>query len=259
MTRDLRALRELRSTNTRLPRELPREAVGAMLLAYQEYVNAMFDQLNEDLPDDLRTDASIGEALQRLLGSLDRFFSDRVSFWLDFSVKSLRGHVDNRLRRISPVKLSPGTEVQLIEFREQAAQLIKTVGPSTVAKIKDVLQGPKGLAVPKVLAAELQRISGATKAQAKFWAVDQTLTLNANITKARHQEAGIRKYRWVTADDERVRGNPSGKWPIGNHWEHNNKIFYYNDPPIVDPRTGARGNPGEWYYCRCVADPILED
>jgi len=33
----------------------------------------------------------------------------------------------------------------------------------------------------------------------------------------------------------------------------------YADPPIVDQRTEARGNPGTWYQCRCVAVPVLPE
>ena len=46
--------------------------------------------------------------------------------------------------------------------------------------------------------------------------------------------------------DERVRGNPNGKYPNAkyNHWEREGQIFSVDEPP-------EDGHPGEPIRCRC--------
>jgi SPP1 gp7 family putative phage head morphogenesis protein len=62
------------------------------------------------------------------------------------------------------------------------------------------------------------------------------------------EENGVKKYIWSTANDIRVRDR---------HRSLNNKVFSYDDPPVVDKKSGRRANPGEDYNCRCVAIPYL--
>lgn len=64
---------------------------------------------------------------------------------------------------------------------------------------------------------------------------------------------GIKKYRWRHSRDERVRGNPGGKYPKArpSHWAREGKIYSWNDPP-------PGGHPGMDYQCRCTAEPVFE-
>ena len=43
-----------------------------------------------------------------------------------------------------------------------------------------------------------------------------------------------------------------------DHKRLNGKIFSWNDPPVIDTRTGRRGHPGDDYQCRCVAIPVFD-
>ena len=38
----------------------------------------------------------------------------------------------------------------------------------------------------------------------------------------------------------------------------NHGIFDLDDPPIIDPRTGERGYPGQLPYCRCVMCAVVD-
>ncbi len=62
-------------------------------------------------------------------------------------------------------------------------------------------------------------------------------------------EAGVTRYIWRTAKDRRVRDA---------HAHLDGKTFFYSDPPIVDPATGRRRNPGMDYGCRCFDQPLLD-
>lgn len=79
--------------------------------------------------------------------------------------------------------------------------------------------------------------------QAKFIARDQTQRYMNSLNKFRQQKAGVKKYKWVTSSDGRVRAS---------HRANNGEIFFWSRP---DPVTG---HPGHDYNCRCTASPILE-
>ena len=72
--------------------------------------------------------------------------------------------------------------------------------------VKDIFEDPAtfGMRVEDIKAKILER-ADITERHAELIARDQTLKLNAAITRLRMQNAGITKYRWSTSLDERVR------------------------------------------------------
>ena len=71
---------------------------------------------------------------------------------------------------------------------------------------------------------------------------DQSNKCVSNLTQIRHRQIGVKKYVWITANDERVR--PS-------HQALNGMTFRWDTPPAV-------GNPGEPIQCRCIAQPDMD-
>ena len=71
---------------------------------------------------------------------------------------------------------------------------------------------------------------------------DQTNKAVGQLNLVRQKEAGVEKYRWRTAADERVRPT---------HHANSARIFFWDQPP---PETG---HPGEDIQCRCVASAHL--
>lgn len=90
---------------------------------------------------------------------------------------------------------------------------------------------------------------GQTKKHADFIARQETSLLVSKYREARYGEAGIERYMWYTANDERVRPD---------HAALDNHIFSWDSPPIVNRATGKRGNPGEDFNCRCIARAVLD-
>lgn len=96
-----------------------------------------------------------------------------------------------------------------------------------------------------------------TKSKAAMLARDQIGTLNAQIAKQQHADAGIEKYMWETRRDDRVR-------PC--HRSLDGQIFRWDDPPemwyetktLGIVYTGRRCHPGEDYGCRCRAIPVFD-
>ncbi len=92
--------------------------------------------------------------------------------------------------------------------------------------------------------------------KAYFLARDQIGTLNTELTRRQHEDAGVSRYRWRDSGDARVRDC---------HRFLNGRIFRWDDPPAMWTRkngaivlTGRHCHPGEDYGCRCHADPVFD-
>ena len=70
---------------------------------------------------------------------------------------------------------------------------------------------------------------------------DQTSKTMAQFSQARQEQAGVERYIWSTAGDERVRPT---------HEDNDGGEFRWDSPP-------STGHPGEDFQCRCVAEPIF--
>lgn len=90
---------------------------------------------------------------------------------------------------------------------------------------------------------EIRKLGVSTKKRARLIARDQTQKVNAAITQGRQTNLGVKKYRWRTSSDERVRES---------HKSKNGKVFSWDKPPK------DTGHPGEDIQCRCIAEPIIE-
>jgi uncharacterized protein with gpF-like domain len=134
---------------------------------------------------------------------------------------------------------------------EWNTSLIKSIGSEHWGKVgKAVLDNYRG-ALSEPLTDRIQSIGGVTETRAAFIARDQTAKLTGSITQARQEAVGVDEYIWRTAQDERVVGNPSGKYPEGSeghmdHFHREGKVFKWSSPP-------PDGHPGESFNCRCFA------
>jgi SPP1 gp7 family putative phage head morphogenesis protein len=135
------------------------------------------------------------------------------------------------------------------EWRIANARLIKGMTDEMLGRVRDTLEAYDGSRVEDTRD-ELQATFGMTKSRAALIARDQTLKLNANITEDIHASVGITEYYWSTSKDSSVRKD---------HQVLEGVLCKYADPPVVDSRTQARGNPGTYFQCRCVPIPRLPE
>jgi len=135
-------------------------------------------------------------------------------------------------------------------WTNENAHLIKTLPKETLGEMQKTVQ-EKFIAgaSPKALRGTLQEIYNVDKKRAEFWARDQVAKLNGQITQKQHQDAGITKYKWQASMDSRTRAD---------HRALHNTIHQWDNPPIVDTKSGRRNHPGGDYRCRCVAIPIFD-
>ena len=109
----------------------------------------------------------------------------------------------------------------------------------------------------------------------KIIARNEIATVNAQINQARLQRLGLDLYIWRTSDDERVRGNPGGRYPNARprHDTMDGKVCKWDDPTVYadsikqakegkwKQRSSINGpsqHPGEPIACRCIAEAVVE-
>lgn len=153
-----------------------------------------------------------------------------------------------RLIGVAVKHADPGVAAAIDVFRTGNVFKIKSLAEDQLADINRILADSFGERVEAVRD-KIQERFGVTKSKATLLARDQTLTLNAQITKMRHQNLGITHYIWTSSADERVREI---------HSELDGTVQSWAAPPVVSP-DGRTGHPGEDYQCRCTAFPVLPE
>ena len=86
--------------------------------------------------------------------------------------------------------------------------------------------------------------------RASLIARDQTSKLTSAFNAARMQSAGVEEFRWLHSK--------GGAEPRELHLKYDGQIFRYDDPPVIDERTGERGLAGFAVNCRCVCVPVVK-
>jgi len=155
----------------------------------------------------------------------------------------------NALIGIQPASV-PGLGAIFSGAREASIARMQDAASTYAKQVEGVLRDPKnvGLRVEE-LAEQLEERGKVSASRAVFIARDQTLRTNALVNRARHEAAGVTRYRWSTSRDERVRPR---------HAELEGDSFDYDDPPVTND-AGDRNNPGEDYQCRCIPLPIIAE
>lgn len=97
----------------------------------------------------------------------------------------------------------------------------------------------------------LEKRYGITKRRAALIARDQTSKATAAINRARMQGLGVKKFKWLHS--------MGGKEPRPLHKNVlNGNVYSFDDPPVIDERTGEKGFPGQLINCRCRMLPVIE-
>lgn len=174
-------------------------------------------------------------------------------------VVEANGNEFQRVLRISPRLIGANLGPVIDKFRRENVELITSIPVQQLEQVGAVVEAAwtKGERV-ETLRAKLQERFDVSKSRADLIARDQVLKLNAQVTRERQQASGITEYTWVTSRDERVRGNPNGKYPDSSHDHYSldgTRQRWDAPPQVADDGTTA--HPGEDYMCRCVAVPIL--
>lgn len=134
-------------------------------------------------------------------------------------------------------------------FTIQNVNLITSIGTESFRKVETIVynglqQGTSFKSIRDEIEKLVDPEVGNIRARANLIARDQIGKLNGEINYLRQNELGLKRYRWRTVGDERVRES---------HEKNDGKIFSWDDPPA------ETGHPGEDFQCRCWAEPVVED
>lgn len=193
----------------------------------------------------------IQRAIELIKGlSLGIFTSSKVQDIASRFVHSTNNFSKNLTQKQGQVKGVDPTQSEpwLNDFMKTAisenVSYISTIRDEYFPKIESIIfQGVKNGQSVKAIKDQLVERIGMTENRAKFIAVDQTGSIFGQMTAKRHQEMGVKKFKWSTSHDEKVRMS---------HRALDGKIFSYSEPP-------SEGLPGTPFRCRCLAIPIFDD
>ena len=140
--------------------------------------------------------------------------------------------------------LAAATKARVQKFVQQNVSYITGLDKTMRDQVLDLVERAyvHGTAKDTLKKQLVERI-GVSESKAALIARDQGNKFFGDMTRARHEAAGVLHYEWSTSQDERVRDE---------HQILDGKVFAYSDPP-------DEGNPGEAVLCRCTAIPVISD
>lgn len=159
-------------------------------------------------------------------------------------------------------KLSGGLSLKTSGITPQLSNIYKASVAENVALIKSIPQRymdeVQGAVMRSIttgnglqdLVPALQKYEGVTHRRAKTIALDQTRKAYNSINRSRMEAIGIKRYEWIHSGG-------SDK-PRQEHIEMSGNIYRFDDPPVIDSKTGERGIPGQLPNCRCTMRPVFD-
>lgn len=129
----------------------------------------------------------------------------------------------------------------LDSFVQEHSKLIKSVRREYLDKIDlAIKRGIREGRLQKDIIKDIHQTTDLSKQRARLIARNAPLQYSGVLTKHHQMSAGIKKYRWQTSRDEKVRDS---------HRSRNNNIYSWD----------SRGpHPRSEVNCRCDAVPVLE-
>lgn len=263
--------------------------INKILSDVKETVLPKVPEIIEQRKSELNIDA-YGDIISSLFGIV------RINWGSVFSEESAKGRIEETANRVNkksesdqdrivistlgvnPIRNETWLQPKVESFTAENVALIKPLPDEILPEIEKIVrfgvesgESTRTIAsrifgkAKKINGIDVKTIESKAKNKAKFLARDQVSKFNSSLTELRQTSIGVERYIWRTSRDERVRGNPSGKFPnaVPSHFSLDGKEFYWssNKPESVDGTARKpRGlNPGQDYQCRCIALPVLDD
>lgn len=240
--------------------------IRAMTKEYEREAAKLFREFKPEIEQlEFAKDASLASQASILFGWLGKkyakLFASRsktiTESMLDTVSKSSMRTLGESLKKVSGGITIPMPELpSTMEERLKAATienvgLIKSIAPQYHERIRQsvmrsIQTGGRGSAE---IMEDLKKIGGMSDRRAENIATDQTRKATTAYNVERAKSVGVKKFEWLHSG--------GGAEPRKLHVEYDGRIFDYDNPPIIDPRTGERGFPGQAVNCRCTMVPVL--
>lgn len=215
-----------------------------------DFVNEV-NESSEQSMSQLLLGVTAAGVVQGLTNKSKTVLSKETSVELGFFPKStLKG---KRVEKI--LNASIAENVSLIKSipREYLADMEKTVmravttgkGPSDIYKT-----AKSQLELSKDFKSHLKNTDEKVNRRAKLIANDQTRKVYTGLNAGRMKNAGMDRFKWLH--------NGGSAKPRPYHLDTlNGNEYSLSDPPVIDPKTGERGLPGQLVNCRCSMIPVI--
>lgn len=153
-------------------------------------------------------------------------------------------------------QLSEQTRDKMIASADQASSLIKSIAPQYTSAVKEAVSrsivdsSSSFSQLQKAIHDSLQDKYKSHKNKAFNVAKDQMRKSYTAITEGRMKDIGVGEYDWAHAG--------GSKEPRPHHKNVlNGQRCSLDNPPIIDPKTGQRGKPGDLPFCSCYMIPVI--
>jgi len=150
-------------------------------------------------------------------------------------------------------KLSGGMSLKTSVVNSNLQNIYKASVAENVSLIKSIaseyLQKVEGAVMRSIttgnglqdLVPALEQFEGQTHRRAKNIALDQTRKVMSSINRGRMEALGVNKFMWHHSG--------GGAHPRQDHVDMDGQIYSFDKLPVIDPRTGERGIPGQAPNC----------
>lgn len=211
-----------------LPEEVT-TAIRVSELYYQRKMSIIDENIGKFLPKNLKLDAGFESFFASELFKLDLEESDTFP---DIGVRT---------------QLSE--EQRLLIAEEYSQNLEKYIKNFTEEQIYDIRERIRVAAYSgnryENLIDTIQHTYDVTESKAKFLARQETRLLSAKYNQVKSENAGSKGYYWKC-----VKGSPNH--PVRpSHKILDGEYITWDNPPVVDLKTGRRAHAGEDFNCRC--------
>lgn len=243
--------------------------IRPMAKEYERELRELFDQLGGQImggDSAYAMDASLASQARILFGWLGRKYAKLFAQRADTLTKRMIGRVDKAAKASLEDSLRKASGYLTLKVPDMPGALADKITAATVenvALIKSIPQQYHDRIVSAVMVSvqtggkgaadvmkEIRHIGGLSEKRAHLIATDQTRKVTSAMNAERAKSVGMRKFRWLHS------GGSAD--PRELHVQMNGRVFDYDDPPIIDRKTGERGYPGQLINCRCVAIPVID-
>lgn len=198
---------------------------------------------------------SLGKKWAKIFGGRASSMTDRM---IDGASMASRRALGDSLKKISggltiPVPVLPGnSQDRITAATAENVGLIRSIQQQYHERISQLVlrSASTGGNGAQEIFESIRHYDGLTEKRAKLIAVDQTRKITTALNVERAKSVGMKKWEWVHSGGSTE--------PRRLHVQYDGQIFDYDNPPVIDERTGERGFPGQLINCRCTMAPVLE-
>jgi uncharacterized protein with gpF-like domain len=230
--------------------------------AHTDSVDSELDDIMSKLEEELGviygTNALSSGMLFRTLESIAEQILGKNSAFMQAEIKIVSGHE-------MQLDYSWWPETKAL-WEQENYKLITGLNEEYIKKLNSVvINGVQNGTPFETLVDQIKAVNdNMSDARARLIARDQTGKLQGLISKAQQTSIGMTAYYFMTAHDEKTRGNPRGKYPRAiSHWALDGMLCAWSNNSVYSDDLGVtwKQRPSSWIHlapgmdiqCRCTA------